>query len=409
MGCPRVGASGEHKELLLGHRPDSRARLLNRRTQGSRLINTAILLLISLAVCTTIFAVYGFFLFPEKTDLLARYREGEAWLRGTALYQQIPSKNMFPPWVTVVVFAPMARISFTKVQVLVLALNVAGLLLSVRGIARALGLASQQTVVMTALLLLLHGMFQSWVLGQFTGLMLYPVTMSWIALREQRYISAGAWLAPIIATKPTFIVLALLLPAKAWITSGVCSLLLTLVGVALTGWDVWLVWLHAGGTSVSLPFAFNASFWGIAARWQYPHQTEVALQDLHVAAIAAVLLVIAVLARFVLSQHDPDRRFFFAGMLNNLASPLGWIYYLPLMVGPAMATRPGLAVTLLSCALLMSPMIGQLHGAGPVVGSMYFVGSLAVWITWSVTIPSRRDAQPLASQPLDRSGRAFES
>lgn len=356
----------------------------NRHIPVSRILTAA---LVALAALATTVSISGFFLFPDKTDLWARYLEGAAWLAGTPLYQPVPSVNMFPPSVTMLVFAPMARGPFWLAQALCVALNLVALAASVRAIARELALPERQIVVMSAVLLALHGMYQSWMLGQFTGVLLFLVTRSWIAYRGERLEASGAWLAPLIATKPTFAVIALLLPARVWIVAGLLSMALTVAGVAATGVDVWRQWLAAGSNVTWLAFPFNASVWGMAARWQPGKTRDASITDLHPGWILAVVAAIAALSLHAWTRRQADTRFNYAVMVSILASPLGWIYYIPLLAGPAMATWPQSLGAAAACAALMSPMIGRLHGAGPVLGSMYFAGLMGAWLAWNRTRP----------------------
>jgi hypothetical protein len=366
-----------------------------------RVHRVLLLAVMTLAVFTTVISVYGFLLFPHKTDLLARYREGQAWVQGTPLYLPIPSVNMFPPWVTQLIFAPMSRLPFRAVQVGCLALNALALAISLRSIAGTLGLSATRTVAMSAVLLSLHGMLQSWMLGQFTGLLLLPTTLSWIAFRKGRHVLSGAWLAPVIALKPTFAMLALLLPVPVWLSAGLLSLTLTLIGVAMTGTEAWRHWIAAGASVDWIRLPFNASLWGLVARWQAGEPPARALQDLNPFVITGVLIAIVFLARHARTSRQPDRRYFFATVVSVLASPLGWIYYVPLAVGPATATWPGSLLAMAACAVLISPMIGPLHEAGPVLGSMYFVGLMGAWVAWAVaekvpeaSIKARRSLDP---------------
>lgn len=365
-----------------------------------RLTNAGAVGLIVVAVLMTTLPIYGFFLLPHKTDLLARYREGQAWLAGGPLYRPLPSVNMFPPWVTMLVFGPMARLPFSYVQVACVLLNAAALAISLRAIVRTLALSPRTAVMMTAALLSLHGMYQSWMLGQFTGLLLLPTTMAWIAYRQGKHSIAGAWLAPVIALKPTFALLALLLPIPVWLMAGGLSLAITIFGVGLTGFDVWRQWLAAGQAVSWLPFPFNVSFWGLVARWQVPGVNNVTLADLHPVSIAVVLLVIGALAWHAMSRRHPDARFFFATILSILASPLGWIYYLPLAAGPAAATWPRSIAAAAACTMLVLPIFGRLHGAEPIPGSMYFAGVMLGWVAWSW--PDQSASYPLPVRQLNR-------
>ena len=301
-----------------------------------------------LGILITTMALYAFFMIVgERVDFYARYQEGVAWRTGAPLYQPHPSVNMHTPVVTLLVFAPLSRLPYTAAQILWTALNVIALAGAVRVIARTLALKPGQIVLVLSLLLLTHGMAQHWLLGQWTGLLLYPVTQAWAAYRSGRHVHAGVWLAPVIALKPPFALLALLLPWPTWLTAGALSAAASLVGMAATGLDPWTAWIQAGSSVDWLAPRFNASLWGVAARWQVGVDGAIRMSDLHIVSIALVVSAGVGLAVHALAQRDRDRRFFCAGLFSVLLSPLGWGYYLPLVAGPAIGiwTRSRLAWT----------------------------------------------------------------
>jgi hypothetical protein len=329
----------------------------------------------------TALALNGYFINRHKIDFWLFYNEGRAWLDGRGLYEGVQALNLNPPALTVLVFAPLALVPYRVAHALWLALSVVAVFASVRVIVRAAALSLNRTLLLVAVLFLMHGGFQTWALGQLTWpLLFYPVTKAWVAYREGRHRAAGAWLAPAIVAKPPLALLALMLPSSVWMTAGAISAGVSLMTVALTGPEVWVNWLRAGGQVNWLTRPFNASLWGMAARWQAGANVPMRMSDLAVASLVAVLVVGMIFWWHALNQSKPDHRFFCAGLFSVLLSPLGWGYYLPLVAGPAAAIWPRSALALIALLLTLPPIPGDARGMGPLLSSALFGAVLCAWI-----------------------------
>lgn len=341
-----------------------------------------------IALCLTGAALW-FFFGPgaQRNDFYARYQEGIAWRTGGPLYEAIPSVNTHAPSITLLVFAPLSRLPYPVAQIIVTGLNVIAVALSLGLVRRALGLSRPAFVWLMGLLLASQSMFQHWAMGQFIGVLMYPMTRAWLAYRAGALVTAGSWMAPVIAMKPPFALAAILLPAPVWVTAGILSAAGSALTVPFTGWQPWQEWLDAGSAVTWIARPFNASLWGLAARIQLGHTGELALADLAPAGVLLVLAAAVLLASRVVREADPDRRFLLAGLWSVLASPLGWAYYLPMLLGPMTALWS--SAWLVAAYLLLQAPIGD-NGShyGIVLGSAIVVGTLIGWIVWA--IPARR-------------------
>lgn len=335
----------------------------------------------AIALCVTGVAFVHFFGSLES-DFYARYQEGLAWNTGAPLYQPVPSLNTHPPVVTWLLFGPLARLPYPLAQLVSLSLNLLGLGLSLRIIARTLALSRFQVLWTVALLSASQAMFQHWAMGQFIGMLLYPVTQAWAAYRDGGFVTAGLWLAPAIAMKPPLALLALLLPWPTWMVAGSLSAALSVASVPFTGLSPWVAWLEAGARVSWLALPFNASLWGLAARWQQGSCDWFRMADFTPVSVAFVLVTGAWLAWHAVRQQDRDTRFLCAGLWSVLLSPLGWVYYLPLVLGPLVAQWPG-RWGLVAYLLLQVPVGANTPDFSVWAGSLMFLGTLVGWWAWT--------------------------
>lgn len=372
----------------------TRVNATDRRSRGRDELAPAIGVAVLAAVMTAL-ALYGFFwIFPDRTDFRARYNEGIAWRHGTDLYTPNPSLNTHPPTVTALVFAPLSLLPYPAAQAVSTALNGLAVIASVRVIARTLRLSTPQVVWMSGLLLATQGMIQHWAMGQFIGLLLYPVTKAWVASRDGLNVTSGLWLAPVVAVKPPLALLALLLPWPTWVTAGALSGGTSAIAVLLTGVEPWIAWLREGSKINWLAVPFNASLWGMAARWQQGNCWWIRMSELTPLSTAAVLIAGAGLAWHTLQQSDRDRRFFCAGLWSVLLSPLGWAYYLPLVAGPATATWRRSSLAVIAYVLLLAPVGQNRPDAGLLAGSIMFTGVVCAWMAWTRASASSGGTSP---------------
>ena len=349
--------------------------------------------MLCLSVLVTAWALRAFFIVhPARVDFTLFVHEGRQWNQGQPLYATV-TINTNSPAMTVTLFSVLARMPYPIAQGLWVTLSVIALWSSWRLIARELGWSVDRTATAVGLGLLMHGSYQAFSVGQLTiPLLLYPVSRAWVAYRRQRFFEAGCWLGPAIVMKPPLALAALLLRWPTWTVAGTLSLGLSLASLPITGLAPWRLWLNAGGRITWLDYLSNLSFWGVAAKWTGGHM----LTDLSPIVVGVVLFAGAVLGAHVLVQKHPDRRVLGALLWSVLLSPLGWVHYLVLLIGPVAALWRGTWLTWTAYALLLLPFGGYLV-SGPVFGSLYCVAVLLLW--FDIAMISKRRERLEAERP----------
>jgi len=239
-----------------------------------------------------------------------------------------------------------------------------------------------------------------------------PVTAAWVAARQQRNATAGAWLGLAAVVKPFLFVfvpyLAITRNWRALRTMGAVAAITLAAGVLVFGADAYREWAlqiprvnwgtHYFNASIAgvVERLFGVSYYATAGRHPWVARTLIA------AGVATVALI--TFRRVV--RHRADRRdesidedWAVLLLASLLLSPLGWVYYLWIAFGPAAATigngrfwerrRPA--------DLLLIPGLGgwlwygkMAHWGQPsplataTFASMYFWALLSLWL-WMTT------------------------
>jgi hypothetical protein len=264
------------------------------------------------------------------------------------------------------------------------------LVASVRVMSRTLELQRRDVWWAVAILSVSYPAWLIWFQGQVIWLLLYPFTRAWAALRTGQQMVAGLWLAPVIAVKPQFALMALLLPWRVWLTAGVASASVTAIGIILTGWSAWTAWLRLGGNVRWLAWPDNASLWGVLSRLKSGRLLGGALSDLSPFVVGLGIVLAAALAWCVAREEDPDRRLSLAVLWTVVVSPLGWVYYVPIGMGPFIASWPATAWMTVAAAVFAIPLplvypLLQSPTTVRLLGSLYTLGILCAFIAWMRT------------------------
>ena len=255
--------------------------------------------------------------------------------------------------------------------------------------------------------------------GELTLLLVLPLTLAWRAARRDGWGSAGAWLGLAMAAK-LFLLLFLpcLVVARRWRAVGGA---LTAIGVFVAlglltlGPSAYAEWF-AGTTRVYWHAnSMNASLYGLADRLFARRGEFAVLADAAWLVKPAWFSIGAVIGLATLGAYRRlERRSGSAGTVDLqfllvllgalLLSPLGWIYYVPLAVTPALALlhRAGLRdlasrrawVWLPGLAALYVPIEATHVGAASslltaTLGSVYFWGVFLLWVAVALPPSSR--------------------
>jgi len=294
----------------------------------------------------------------DVSDFQAFYRSGLAW-RSTSTIQTglVDRPNLNPPSVVALVFAPLSRLSQAHAYAI---WTITGLLL----LAWCLWIipASPRAKAWACVWLGASvPAFWTWHEGQITWLLLPFVTYAWVLSRRGEFVQAGVCLAPAIAIKPTLALLALALPWPIWLTAGVGSLALSIGSVAFTGVQPWRDWFALSRTITWFGNPMNGSVWGLADRFAWS-QLDTGIM---IACVVALLLLIRRLPH--------DARWIGAVLCATLLSPLGWVGYLAIGLGPVLTlhgvSRPFRVLLVASLLPWTVPLLW--FGPTPLVKSLY--------------------------------------
>jgi hypothetical protein len=311
-------------------------------------------------------------------DFSVFYREGLAWIQGVPLYSGNYRLNLNPPLLTVTLFAPLARLSYTGAKIVWLMLDGVSIALSLWVIRRELRLTQTCSATVLGALLATQGSFMATRSGQITWLLLAPLTLAWAYYRGDRPIAAGVCVGICVAIKPPLALMALLLPWQTWTTAGAISAGLSLAAIAATGLEPWLTWARLGSEVTWLGSPANASLWGAAARLRSGGVSG-AIHELSLAATTMVCALALILGWITLRQTQRDRRFLLASLWSLLVSPLGWAYYLPLVWGPVVALWGSRPIRI-AYLIALFPVAFNPPGLSLMPVSIFLVAVLCAWI-----------------------------
>lgn len=332
---------------------------------------------------------------PES-DFRMFYDSGAAWRIGATPYAST-HPNLNPPLVVAAVFTPLSVLPYPVAQAVWSLAGGLALVASVRVVGRTLQLQRRQVWWVVAILSVTYPAWLIWFQGQILWLLLYPFTRAWAALRTGQQIVGGLWLAPVIAVKPPFALMALLLPWRVWLTAGAVSASLTVIGIIWTGWSAWTAWLRLGGNVRWLAWPDNASLWGVLSRLHSGRLLGGALVDLSPTVIALTIALALTCAWWVIRERDLDRRVSLAVVWTMLVSPLGWVYYVPIGLGPFTASWPATRWMTVALGVFAIPLplvypLLQRPTTVRLLGSLYTVGLLCALVAWKRRASRRRTA-----------------
>jgi alpha-1,2-mannosyltransferase len=260
-----------------------------------------------------------------------------------------------------------------------------------------------QILPIVVAVLLCDATYATVVTGQFTGLLLLGTVLAWRAARGDQWLTAGAWLGLLIGVKP-FLVLFVpyLLVTKRWsalASAAAVGAASFAIGLAYFGWAAHREWLAALGAVDWAWASMNGSAWALFTRalTRTPQFAPIVLAP----TLARVLSLIAAIVITWVTVYLARRRSVdqaFALILTGalLVSPLGWIYYLWMAIGPCLALwhehRPRVlwfAVPFLALPYFVA-LIGQ---PSPwltlTIGSACTWGMFLLWLAVVRTPPGR--------------------
>lgn len=322
-------------------------------------------------------------------DFATFYESAQAWRQGADPYALSRVPNSQPPG-ALVLFAPLTMLAYpVAAWVFTLGSLVAGGL-SLGLIARALALPPTTLVLVT---LSIQPTALAIRQGQVSGLLMLLGTLAWLADRRGRSTLAAVCVGVLAWDKPFYGLLGLL-----WLTRGQLIHMVLAGGVTLglhalavltLGPALMRAWLRTLGLVTWQAEIVNGSIPGLAARLfldrpfpflvETPPITHAPILATLVTAIGigAVVLVSAWHAR----TTDRDRAWAVLGTAALLASPLGWVYYIPVGLGPIAATLSTRGARYGLCSVAAVPFAVLAAGAPYGVLGTITIGNWAFGVT----------------------------
>lgn len=256
--------------------------------------------------------------------------------------------NLNPPF-TAVLFSPLAKLDYTFAVLLWSSLNIAAILIGLLIIFREYKLPEKFKVMAylsaASTLLLYHPVQAGFELGQLTGILFLLTVSAWQSMAKGQHISAGFFLGLATAIKPFFGIFFFSLAfAKAWRPLlwmfGVLTSSL-LIGFWLTGIEGYRDYAMIGSDVSWFSVNWNASFRGFFSRILGGSE-NVPLYDAPFMALflsKALSFIIVFVLYFHISKTQNSSNKILADTIFSLSlpamlliSPLGWLYYFPLLL-----------------------------------------------------------------------------
>jgi hypothetical protein len=318
----------------------------------------------------------------SETDFAIFHGTTSRFLDGLQMYSAA-SVDFTPPLFHALLL-PLSRLDVRIAFTIWTAANVAVACFVLRQIIRAVPGAHTHRLVIAACVANAAGIQMTIRLGQVSWMVALLVTSAWLAARSSRWLSSGAWMGVGIAFKPFLLVgIPVFLVRRQW--KALASCVFTVVACSLTsvllfGWVAFSDWINnlcAVPDPVYATHFLNSSFVALVSRAHAPYFVGSALSG---------LTIVAVLWRA--RTADEDETWLLLLTAAILASPVGWVYYQPMLLGPAIALALSGRLThvrwiAVGCFVpALSKTMFQ-HGNAIValtLGSVYFWGLLFLYI-----------------------------
>ena len=335
----------------------------------------------------------------QYSDFGVLHASGRAALTGQPLYE-LPEElrhtgayNLNPPHVTLFLLAPLGALPLRSAALVlwaVMALSVLGIVRLLRGILPGWWPSGVMAFVLPSA--------ASYAAVRFINLawpMAAVFTLAWVWMRQGRAGRAGALMGLLASVK---VFLWLFVPYFLWRRQWRAAIAAVATGAALFGAGLIAggientrAWLTTLGVYQGQELEINLSLYGVLTRALAPNRDFAPVlsvpglvQPLWL--LGAVLIMVTMWWRFR-STEDLDAEWAAVLLAALLISPIGWIYYLPLAIGPVAATlltRPISRTAMVGLGLLLVPHLlltaGQPNRWLTVtLGSAYAWGAFLVW------------------------------
>lgn len=361
---------------------------------------------------------------PSSSDFTIFYYTARMVADGLPMYGESPARygvtwaaghlgNLNPPHFQIL-FVPLAGLPYGQALLAWVALSFTCLAASFVVIVRELRVPFTWTrfVAWGAFTIGLAPFTTVAVTSEMTFVLMLPFALLWRAWRRGEWTRAGAWLGVLVSLKLFFLVLvAWLALRRQWRALGSCAAAvggLVALGAAVFGLDAYRLWTGSLGTVGWQWMAMNASWPGFVSRILQGGAgiaPAVLLPWLvQPAAVFGSAFVLAASVRVTWREVDDvtDCEWMLLVLLLGaiLASPLGWVYYLPLAYAPVLGwmgagdgwsrmrrlPRAALTLFVVLLALLYIPQevanaVQPSAVATLTLASAYFYATALLWLT----------------------------
>lgn len=270
---------------------------------------------------------------PDSVDFVIFYRSVQRWLAGGSLYDPSGATiNYNAPQFHLVLLPfgalplTVAFVAWTAVTVLAAAVTLAIVMRECAG-----SWDQARCRLFFAAVLLCAGTGAVVHLGQVGWIVAWTTTLAWRAARHSRWRAAGLWLGCAAALKPFLLVFFPVLVVRGrWRALRFAALAFAgsiAIGAGVFGGDAlrdWIALLRSGAPAGQMSYFINASLPAILARAGIAGSV----------AVGSGLLVAAVSVWATRTTEEEDLAWVIGMTGAILASPLGWIYYAPLLAAP---------------------------------------------------------------------------
>lgn len=295
---------------------------------------------------------------PANSDFTIFYYTARLVADGLPMYGASPARygitwaaghlgNLNPPHVQLL-FQPLAALPYAPAYVLWTAINVAALAAALGVMVRTAGirLTWRRFLIGGALVVSAAPFTVVAVTSELTFLLLLPFTLAWTSAAAGRWGRAGAWLGICVGWKLFFLVfLPWLALRRQWSALAACGAVVAscvALGLAVHGLETYRLWLGSLGTVGWWWMPMNASWQGLVSRVVEGGRTVAPLVQAPAlfpplaAAGSAVVVAVSVWAGHrLLGRHGAIHAAVLVLVVGSIvASPLGWVYYVPLALGP---------------------------------------------------------------------------
>ena len=340
---------------------------------------------------------------PSNSDFTIFYYTARLVADGLPMYGISPTRygvtwaadhlgNLNPPHVQLL-FLPLASLSYGGALATFVGVSAVALCLSIWLVVRELEMGwSWRRFWLGGAFTISSAAFTTVaVTSELTFLLMLPFTLAWSAWRRERWAAAGAWLG-VCASVKLFVLLfvPVLLWHRRWRALAACAVAgagVVLFGMSCFGVEPYLQWANTLGRVGWWWLPMNASWQGFVSRVFQggTNITPVVRLDSLVkplafagsAAIAAVTLWIARASAEKREGRDRSILITFLGAI--LASPLGWVYHLPLAYGPLVGW-------------LSAKRWAVLHRSGWVWLTTLFAGLACLYVPQEVAASTKNNA-----------------